>query len=112
MADEDPSNPKDPEPGAGQPRRGRRPKAEAPRDGTARDPQETGGPPEPASPAAVMTAEPEAPPAAPAPPAAEPAPAPAAPDRNRLDLAALKEMGITKLAQVAKSLEIPGAATM
>ena len=31
---------------------------------------------------------------------------------NRLDLAALKEMGIRELAQVAKSLEIPGAATM
>jgi transcription termination factor Rho len=37
----------------------------------------------------------------------------AAPDqRNRLDLADLKEMNITKLAAVAKSLEIPGAATM
>jgi len=112
MADEDPSNPKDPEPGAGQPRRGRRPKGEAPRDGTARDAEEAGGGPDPASPAAVMTAEPEAPGAAPAPPAAEPAPAAAAPDRNRLDLAALKEMGITKLAQVAKALEIPGAASM
>jgi transcription termination factor Rho len=32
--------------------------------------------------------------------------------RNRLDLADLKEMNITKLAAVAKSLEIPGAATM
>ena len=31
---------------------------------------------------------------------------------DRLDLAALKEMGIRELAQVAKSLEIPGAATM
>jgi transcription termination factor Rho len=31
---------------------------------------------------------------------------------HRLDLAALKEMGIRELAQVAKSLEIPGAATM
>ena len=43
-------------------------------------------------------------------------PPPAAPPRRRprgrLDLATLKEMGITKLAQVAKSLEIPGAATM
>jgi len=111
MADEDPSNPKDPEPGAGQPRRGRRPKGEAPRDGTAPDPEENGGAPDP-SPAAVMTAEPEAPRDAPAPPAAEPAPAAAPPERNRLDLAALKEMGITKLAQVAKALEIPGAASM
>jgi transcription termination factor Rho len=33
-------------------------------------------------------------------------------DASRLDLAALKEMGITKLAGVAKSLEIPGAAAM
>jgi transcription termination factor Rho len=32
--------------------------------------------------------------------------------RNRLDLADLKEMNITKLAAVAKALEIPGAATM
>jgi transcription termination factor Rho len=31
---------------------------------------------------------------------------------DRLDLAALKEMGIRELAQVAKSLEIPGAVTM
>src|SRR5688572_21063807 len=38
-----------------------------------------------------------------------PAAAGAGPDeRPRLDLAALKEMGITKLASVAKSLEIPG----
>jgi transcription termination factor Rho len=32
--------------------------------------------------------------------------------RNRLDLADLKEMNITKLAAVAKALEIPGSATM
>ena len=114
MADEDPSNPKDPEPGAGQPRRGRRPRGEAPRDGTSPEPQEPGGGTDP-TPAAVMTAEPEAPRVVPqAPPAADPEPASAAapPERNRLDLAALKEMGITKLAQVAKALEIPGAATM
>jgi transcription termination factor Rho len=126
MAEDDPSNPKDAEPGAGQPRRGRRPKADGPRNGAGREPQESRAEPEPAAPAAVMTAEPEAPrpapeaPPEPAAPAATPAPAapaataPAAatPDRGRLDLAALKEMGITKLAQVAKSLEIPGAATM
>ena len=50
-----------------------------------------------------------------APTAVVPAPAPAvaeAPGPNRLDLAALKEMAIRELAQVAKSLEIPGAATM
>ena len=35
-----------------------------------------------------------------------------APSKNRLDLAELKEMGIAKLAAVAKSLEIPGAAAM
>jgi transcription termination factor Rho len=113
MADDDPSNPKDPEPGAGQPRRGRRPKANGPREGADRDARESRAEPEPAAPAAVMTAEAEAPsPAPPAPPEpAVPGPAPA-PERGRLDLAALKEMGITKLAQVAKSLEIPGAATM
>ena len=107
MADDDPSNPKDPETSAGQPRRGRRPKPE----GAGRDPQDSAAEPEPAAPAAVMTAEPEAP--RPAPEVRpEPAVPAAAPDRNRLDLAALKEMGITKLAQVAKALEIPGAATM
>jgi transcription termination factor Rho len=36
----------------------------------------------------------------------------AADQRNRLDLADLKEMNITKLAAVAKALEIQGAATM
>jgi transcription termination factor Rho len=36
----------------------------------------------------------------------------AAAEPRRLDLADLKEMSATKLAQVAKSLEIPGAATM
>src|SRR5688572_1753082 len=120
MADEDPStSPKEPEAAAAPPRRGRRPKVDPP--------------------AAVLTAEPDPPrveePAAPAytpspeapvpnttasetgaAPAAAPAPAAASPpperERNRLDLAALKEMGITKLAQVAKSLEIPGSATM
>ncbi len=114
MADEDPSNPKDPEPGAGQARRGRRPKGEAPRDGSSPEPQEPGGGADP-TPAAVMTAEPEAPRVLPQAPAAadpEPASVAAPPERNRLDLAALKEMGITKLAQVAKALEIPGAATM
>src|SRR5262245_9817273 len=63
---------------------------------------------EPASPAVPAVREPAAgePPAAPAPAArVEEA-------RTRLDLAALKEMGIQKLAAVAKSLEIPGAAAM
>ncbi len=61
---------------------------------------------------------------APVPPPSAPAPAPAlvaaarrepepAPDHgNRLDLAELKEMNITKLAHVAKSLDISGATTM
>jgi transcription termination factor Rho len=132
MADEDPSSsPKEPEPGAAPARRGRRPKNGAPREDTPRDAQEPRLAPAPATPAAVLTAEPEVPRVAeeaapaeaePEPPAAAqatedaPAASPAAPapdrDRARLDLAALKEMGITKLAQVAKSLEIPGAATM
>ena len=56
------------------------------------------------------TAEPSAQPEA----NAEPSPEPAAGEvaAARLDLADLKEMNITKLAAVAKSLEIPGAATM
>ncbi len=37
---------------------------------------------------------------------------PPRPASNRLDLAELKEMGIAKLAAVAKSLEIPGSAAM
>jgi len=78
----------------------------------------------------VAEAPPAAAPPATPPPAAPPsaaasapeAPAPAAPPRrepdggadrgNRLDLAELKEMNITKLAHVAKSLDISGAATM
>jgi transcription termination factor Rho len=78
----------------------------------------------PAGEATEAATAPEA--AAAPPPAPVPAPEPAAarmstppvptvaeasgPDR--LDLAALKEMGIRELAQVAKSLEIPGAVTM
>jgi transcription termination factor Rho len=72
--------------------------------------------PEPPPPAVAAPA----PPAEAAAPAPQPGPAPAARregeaalDRgNRLDLAELKEMNITKLAHVAKSLEISGAATM
>jgi transcription termination factor Rho len=63
---------------------------------------------------------PESPAAAVEPPASDPAaetPAPEAPAQEakeaaRLDLAVLKEMGIQKLAGVAKSLEISGAAAM
>jgi len=57
-----------------------------------------------------------APASAPAPPPVTPSPVPTVAEASggpdRLDLAALKEMGIRELAQVAKSLEIPGAVTM
>ena len=70
--------------------------------------------PEPVPPSAeaapAAESEPQAAPSAPSEPATRRRGAPA--EGNRLDLAALKEMGITKLAQVAKSLEIPGAAAM
>jgi transcription termination factor Rho len=72
-------------------------------------------PPAPEPPPAASAV---APPEPPAPPAAAPAarrePEVQVPgDRgNRLDLAELKEMNITKLAHVAKSLDISGAATM
>jgi transcription termination factor Rho len=110
---------------SGPSRRGRPPKGERAR------------PAEPASDApasdSVAVADPEIPETAPAaaepaepakraeaaepaePPAIVPAPAPVVAEAagpNRLDLAALKEMGIRELAQVAKSLDIPGAATM
>jgi transcription termination factor Rho len=76
-------------------------------------------PAEPAIAPEPSHAEPETQPAAEA-KAAEPAPTtvgppPVAPETRgeaRLDLAVLKEMGITKLIAVAKSLEIPGAASM
>jgi transcription termination factor Rho len=135
MSQEDPSSPpKNPPP----PRRGRSPKGDGQRNRTREGPENDGadesGPTD--GPSAVATAEPDAAPApapsapAPEPPAASaagppeaPAPPAAAPaarrepevpgDRgNRLDLAALKEMNITKLAHVAKSLDISGAATM
>ena len=139
MSQEDPSSPpKNPAP----PRRGRPPKGDGQRNRSREGPDNDGadesGPTD--GPAAVATAEPDAAPApsapAPDPPAPEPPPAasaaappeatlppavapaarrePAVPgDRgNRLDLAELKEMNITKLAHVAKSLDISGAATM
>jgi transcription termination factor Rho len=135
MSQEDPSSPNRPAP----PRRGRPPKGDGPRNRSREGPdndgaEETG----PEGPAAIATAEPDtgpapaesAPePAAPASPvapaeaaAAPPDPGPAPPPRrepeaaldrgSRLDLADLKEMNITKLAHVAKSLDISGAATM
>jgi transcription termination factor Rho len=139
MSQEDPSSPNRPAPPRrGRPPKGDGPRNRS-REGAGNDGADETGPD---GPAAIATAEPdggaapadaapepapaEAPAAAPAapaeasPPLPEPSPAPAArrepeaaPDRgNRLDLAELKEMNITKLAQVAKSLEISGAATM
>jgi transcription termination factor Rho len=76
----------------------------------------------PPSPEAAPEPPPAAEPPLPAPTASAPASAPGAsasaappaPDATgrRLDLATLKEMSIQKLAQVAKSLDIPGATSM
>jgi transcription termination factor Rho len=117
MSNEEPSAPKVP-PAA---RRGRPPRAKRESNGE-HAPAEHGTAPAETAPAeAALEAEPEpvaASPAeseAPAAPPAEAAVALSAPtggEPSRLDLAALKEMGITKLAAVAKSLEIPGAASM
>jgi transcription termination factor Rho len=140
MSQEDPSSPNRPAPPRrGRPPKGDGPRNRS-REGPENDGADESGPDGPgaiataepeAAPApadsAPEPAPPEQPPvaAAPAPaeaaaPPAEPSPAPAprrepeaALDRgNRLDLAELKEMNITKLAHVAKSLEISGAATM
>ena len=123
MSNEEPSAPKTPPPA----RKGR------PKNGEARARREANGPDgaaedEVAAEAAPADVAPEAP-SAPAPAPAPPPPPPPAPssapaanppaltggDGNeppRLDLAALKEMNITKLAGVAKSLEIPNSASM
>jgi transcription termination factor Rho len=121
MSNEEPSAPKPPAA-----RRGRPPK-----NGDARAKREPEGEVS-AEPVAIGTAEPvenpavaapvPAPavapekPAPPTPPSGDGGSAPAAEgpgiELSRLDLAALKEMGITKLAAVAKSLEIPNAASM
>jgi len=139
MSQEDPSSPNRPAPPRrGRPPKGDGPRNRA-REGPENDGADESGPD---GPAAIATAEPDATPppedsapgatspepptpspAAPAEaaaPPAEPSPAPVARrepevpvDRgNRLDLAELKEMNITKLAHVAKSLDISGAATM
>jgi transcription termination factor Rho len=128
MADEDASSSTKAPARRGRPR-GDGPRSRAPRESAAEPAvatAETELPePEPET-SSAPAAEPAAGPAAESAPAAEsepstPAPAPvaavepppsAASQAPRLDLAALKEMGITKLAAVAKSLEIPGAATM
>jgi transcription termination factor Rho len=68
----------------------------------------------PPEPAVEPSGEP-VPPAPEQPTSAEPTaaePSADAPAKNRLDLAELKDMGIAKLAAVAKSLEIPGSAAM
>jgi transcription termination factor Rho len=68
----------------------------------------------PAAPTVPTATVPPPPPVAPPAPAVAPA-APAATEvreRERLDLADLKELGIQRLAQIAKALEIPGAALM
>jgi transcription termination factor Rho len=127
MSNEEPSSPKPPA------RRGRPPK-----NGDARPKRDANGGADEAGQSAIVAAAapavtesapataPEAPAdapaiptaAAPAPPGPELAAPPAAPAEGgnpevpRLDLAALKEMGITKLAAVAKSLEIPNSASM
>jgi transcription termination factor Rho len=116
MANEEPSSPPASPKAPSAPRRNRSPRAEGgkPR----RDAQPEGEKPE-----AIAESEPnpevglgaaESPsPVPPAAPVEQSRPAPAqAGEPSRLDLADLKEMGIQKLAQVAKSLDIPGAATM
>jgi transcription termination factor Rho len=112
---------------SGPPRRGRPPKGDRVRSAepTAGDsPAPEGVAVEDAEVAEPTASEPVAPAVdAPAPAVDAPAPAPmttppvptvaeAIGGPDRLDLAALKEMAIRELAQVAKSLEIPGAASM
>jgi transcription termination factor Rho len=94
MAKDDPTSPLQKNDGA---RRGGRPRS----NGKPRPTPEAGG---------ADTAQPPAQPETNAAPAPEPVSGEIA--AARLDLADLKEMNITKLAAVAKSLEIPGAATM
>jgi len=103
MANDD--DPASTPPKGGGPRRPRPSRADSPR-GRGREPgadslAEEEAPAE----GAVATAEEE-------PTVAAPSEVTSESDKDRLDLAELKEMSITKLAQVAKSLEIPGAASM
>jgi transcription termination factor Rho len=124
MANEDPSS-TDSKPAG--PRRGRPPKGNGHRQRAPQEPRLAGNGEHVSPEVAVATeeSEPAAEPAtalqaeSPAPPAPEPPSAPSFPPQERpeekgerLDLADLKEMSIQKLAQVAKSLEIPGAAAM
>jgi transcription termination factor Rho len=79
-----------------------------------RDPRPAEAPAEESTTAVATADAPEPPPAAaePAPPPEPAAPGEPREERARLDLAELKEMGITKLAAVAKALEIPGSGAM
>jgi len=110
MANDD-EPPQPPKPAGNAQRRGRPPKSRGDQESGQGAPPSEDAPPQ----AAVATAEPESADAVAEarPEGVGPVPPPSADaDRNRLDLAELKEMSITKLAQVAKGLEIPGAATM
>src|SRR6266702_484265 len=110
MANDD-APPQPPKPPPNAQRRGRPPKSRGDQESGPGATSAEDAPPE----AAVATAEPESADAVAEarPEGVGPVPPPSADaDRNRLDLAELKEMSITKLAQVAKGLEIPGAATM
>jgi transcription termination factor Rho len=116
-----------PEGASGPRRRHHRSRHRAPRDGRTQSASAvaTADPEAAAAGVAEAQAQPEPAPASAAPPQAEPAatssapatppPAPAAPASpplERLDLAALKEMGVPKLIGVAKSLDVANAATM
>jgi transcription termination factor Rho len=116
MSENDPSSP--PVKDAPVRRRGRPPKNAADSNGT--PPAAKSAVEEPQADVAVAVATPVDPApvavapalvAAPAEPAAEAPPASAS-QAQRLDLAVLKEMSITKLAHVAKELNVPGAAAM
>src|SRR6266496_1570234 len=112
MANDD-APPQPPKPAGNAQRRGRPPKSRGDQESS-----QGAAPSEDAAPeAAVATAELEGADAVAEarPEGVGPAPVPppsADAERNRLDLAVLKDMGIRELAQVAKSLEIAGAATM
>jgi len=112
MANEDPGSPP---PKGGGPRRARPPRGDSSRAPARESEPDVVAEDAPAE-AAVATVEEEPATSAEVEKAAEAKPRAVAKeeegDKDRLDLAELKEMSITKLAQVAKSLEIPGAASM
>jgi transcription termination factor Rho len=119
MSNEEPSSPKPSGARRGRPpKNGESRKREAEEESSGASAAGSGAAPAPTTePPATPPPAPAAPPVADAPSADAPqAPAAAgdaaSPEGSRLDLAALKEMNITKLAGVAKSLEIPNAASM